>query len=129
QMAGMLPDRIDRSCEGLQEQNIGPAFTPDLVRDPFAPNTHEPRLRLTHQSDRTTPPILRSWPAAEPTIRDTRGRWSGARYGIPRWPRARTRQAVCDRPTDPRPRLTPRGTAPTGPDSLTVYAMTLRRLG
>src|SRR5438128_6099509 len=54
QMTGVLPDRVDRDPERREKQDIGRALTPDDVRDPVPPNTHELRLRPTHQPDRTT---------------------------------------------------------------------------
>ena len=62
QMTGVLPNRIDRSAELREKQDIGRALTPHDIRDPVPPDTHELRLRPTHRPDRTTTPTPRRRP-------------------------------------------------------------------
>ena len=49
QMAGVLPNRVNRGPELREKPNIGRTVTPDDVRDPVPAHTHELRLGPSHR--------------------------------------------------------------------------------
>jgi hypothetical protein len=79
-MTGVLPNRIDRSPELREKQDIGRALTPHDVRDPVPPDTHELRLRPTHRPDRTTTPTPRRPPDTRTAHDASPGGVAGAVY-------------------------------------------------